>query len=124
LRLALALLLTACGAGARSPVGVVRTLAEAAQAGERAEVYQLLGPATRAKLDADARRAAALSGRRAVPPEEMLAVGWFAPRFALDDVRELERSGERATVEVRGQKGERQRITCVRDGGQWRVELP
>src|SRR5438094_7582924 len=95
-----AILLAACGAGTRSPVGAVRALAEAAQDGDRDAVWRLLGPETRARLETDARRAAQLSGRRALPPQEMLAVGWFQPRWHLDDAREIERAGDRATVEV------------------------
>jgi hypothetical protein len=54
----------------------------------------------------------------------MLAVGWFTPRFRPAEVRELGREGGRATVEVRGEKGEREQVACVRVEGAWRVELP
>jgi hypothetical protein len=54
----------------------------------------------------------------------MLAVGWFAPRAVLDGTRLVEKSGARAVVEVRGRGGERERVTCVRVDGTWRVELP
>jgi len=40
--LVVALLLGGCSAGTRSPVGAVRALAEAAQAGDRAEVWRLV----------------------------------------------------------------------------------
>lgn len=113
-----------CGAGTRSPTGAVRALAEAAQDGDRAAAFRLLGPATRTRLDADAKRAAQLSGRRAVAPEEMLAVGWFPARFHLDDARERSRSGGHATVEVVGAHGEREQVACVEVGGSWKVELP
>lgn len=114
----------ACGAGTRSPVGAVRALAEAAQDGDRDAAWRLIGPDTRARLEADAKRAAQLSGRRQVPPAEMLAVGWFPARFHLDDAREVERDGDRAVVEVRGKSGERERVTCVRAQGAWKIELP
>jgi hypothetical protein len=122
--LAAALLLGACGAGTRSPVGAVRALAEAAADGDREEVWRLLGPNTRARLEADARRAAEQSGRRVQPPMEMLAVGWFPPRFRVADVREVERAGDRATVEVWGKEGQRELVTCVRVSQAWKVELP
>jgi hypothetical protein len=54
----------------------------------------------------------------------MLATGWFPPRFALADVRELTRDGDRATVEVRGAHDEREQVACVREHGAWHVELP
>jgi hypothetical protein len=102
----------------------VRALVEAAAAGDRAEVARLLGPRTRARLADEARRDAELSGRRTVAAEELLAVGWSPPAWRLADARELERRGDRATVEVRGAGGERQRVECVRVAGGWRVELP
>lgn len=118
------LLVAACSAGTRSPEGAVRALAEASADGDRAQVWRLLGPATRARLDANARRAAELSGRRPFRPEEMLAVGWFPPRFRAEDVRELAREGATATVEVTGAHGERVQVACIRDGSAWKVELP
>ena len=123
-QLLLLLLIAGCSAGTRSPVGAVRALAEAAQAGDRAEVWRLVGPATRAKLTEDARKAGALAGRRPAAPEQMLAVGWFSPRYQPDQVRELSRAGDHAQVEVIGPKGEWQEVTCVRVDGQWKVELP
>jgi hypothetical protein len=122
--LALSTMVAGCSAGTRSPEGAVRALGEAAADGDRAAVYRLLGPTTRARLEADAKHAAELSGRRSMKPEEMLAVGWFPPRLRASDVREVERSGDRAVVEVIGKDGERERLTCVRDGGLWKVELP
>jgi hypothetical protein len=121
---AAAALALGCGAGTGSPAGVVRALAEASADGDRDQVWRLLGPATRARLEADAARAAEQSGRRALPASEMLAVGWFAPRFRPREVRELERAAGRATVEVRGEHGEREAVSCVHVDGQWRVELP
>jgi hypothetical protein len=122
---ALALLLVGCGAGTHSPVGAVRALAEAAQDGNRDEAWRLLGPVTRARLEADAARATQLAGaRRTVAPESLLAVGWFAPRFAPAEVRELSRAGDRAVVEVTGPHGESERVDCVRVGDAWKVELP
>jgi len=129
LGLALALLVglglgPGCSAGTRSPEGAVRAFAEAAADGDRAATWRLLGPATRRKLEAEAQHAAELSGRRAMKPEEMLAVGWFPPKVRLDEVRELSRDGARATVEVIGKNGERETIACVNEGGAWKVELP
>jgi hypothetical protein len=119
-----ALLLSGCGAGTRSPEGAVHALGEATREGDREAVYRLLGPATRARLTDDARRAAQLSGRREVPPDEMLAVGWFPSRFRLTDARTVERRGDHATVEVAGAHGERERVECVLIGGAWKIELP
>jgi hypothetical protein len=117
-------LLAACNAGTRSPIGAVRALAEAAADGDRDATWHLLGPKTREKLEVDARHAAELSGRRKLEPEQMLAVGWFPPRFRVADVRELERSRDAATVEVWGKEGQREVVSCVRVGNAWKVELP
>jgi hypothetical protein len=117
-------LLLGCGTGTRSPVGAVRAFAEASQAGDRAAVWRLLGPKTRARLEADAARAGALAGRRPVPPEQMLAVGWFAPRWQAEDFREESRSGDHAAVEALGAHGEKDIVECARVGGEWKVELP
>jgi hypothetical protein len=113
-----------CSAGTRSPEGAVRALAEAAAAGERQEVWKLLGPETRARLAAEARRASEMSGRRVLSPAEMLAVGWASPRFRPARIRELSRHGSRARVEVSGEHGEREEVSCVQSQGAWQVELP
>jgi hypothetical protein len=117
-------LLAGCNAGTRSPAGAARALAEASQAGDRAAVWRLLGPKTRARLEADAARAGVLAGRRPVPPEQMLAVGWFTPRWQPEEFHVRSRSGDQAVVEVVGPHGESETVDCTRVGGEWKVELP
>jgi hypothetical protein len=112
------------GCGARSPEGAVRALAEASEAGDRDEVWALLGPATRARVTADAARAAQAAGRREIGPVDLIAAGWSPPRWHAVDFDVLSRSGDRATVEVRGAAHERETLTCVLVGSDWRVELP
>ena len=126
-QLALALVLAVvglAGCGARSPEGAGRALAEAAEAGDRDEVFALLGPATRARLAGDAERAAHESGRHELGPVDLVGAGWSAPRWRAADFDVLTRSGDRATVEVRGAAHERETLTCVLVDGNWRVELP
>jgi hypothetical protein len=53
----------------------------------------------------------------------MLAVGWVPARFHLDDAREVGRDGDRAVVAVSARSGEEERVSCVRVGGAWKVEL-
>jgi hypothetical protein len=120
----LALAPSACDTGARSPEGAVRALAEAAESGDRDAVWTLLGPATRARLSSDAERAAQVAGRRELRGRDLLAAGWSPPRWRAVDIDVLARSSDRATVEVRGPGHERERLTLVRAGGQWQVELP
>ena len=111
-----------CG-GDRSPDGAVRALGEAAEAGDRDAVYALLGPATRARLAADAERAAQAAGRRELGPRDLVAAGWSPPRWRAVELDVLSRAGDRAAVEIRGPGHERETLSCVRVDGQWRVEL-
>jgi hypothetical protein len=123
-RLAFAALVAvaACG-GAHSPEGAVRALAEAAESGDRDAVFALLGPATRARLAADAGRASQAAGRRELGPRDLVAAGWSPPHWRAADFDVLTRSGDRATVEVRGPAHERETVSCVFVDGQWRIEL-
>lgn len=119
---AIALVLAACGT--RSPEGAVRALAEASEAGDRDAVFALLGPATRARLAADAERAAHEAGRHELAAVDLIGAGWSAPRWRAVDFDVLTRAGDRATVEVRGAAHERETLSCVLVDGDWRVELP
>ncbi len=112
------------GCGKDDPGAAVRAFDRAAEAGARAEVFALLGPSTRARLESDARRAAELSGRRGVRPEELLAIGWSPRRFHSVDVRVIVRAGDHAEVEVVGEHGEREVLSLVRSEGAWKIELP
>jgi hypothetical protein len=124
-KLAALAFVVAAGCGAtRSPDGAVRALAEAAEAGDRDAVWALLGPATRARLTADAERASQGSGRRDLLPRDLLAAGWSAPRWKIADVDVVARAGDHATVEVRGKNGERETLSCLLASGAWKVELP
>jgi hypothetical protein len=117
------LMLGGCG-GARSPEGAVRALQEAAETGDRDAVWQLLGPATRARLTADAQKAAQAAGRRELSGRDLLAAGWSAPRWHAAEYDVLAADSSSATVEVRGPAHERETLRCVRQGSQWTVELP
>jgi hypothetical protein len=125
---ATALLLTvapaACASGARSPEGAVRALTEAAESGDRDAVWMLLGPATRARLQSDAERAAQVAGRRELQARDLIAAGWSPPRWRAAEFEVVTASEDHATVEVRGSHHERERLACVRTQGQWQVELP
>ncbi|HEY1584985.1 MAG TPA: hypothetical protein VGH63_04805, partial [Polyangia bacterium] len=82
--------------GARSPEGAVRALTEAAEAGDREAVYALFGPATQARLTADAERAAQAAGRREIGAIDLVAAGWSPPKWHAVDFDVLTRSGDRA----------------------------
>jgi hypothetical protein len=122
--LLLAVAPAACASGARSAEGAVRALAEAAESGDRDAVWMLLGPATRARLQRDAERAAQVAGRRELKARDLLAAGWSPPRWRASEFEVIAANGDQATVEVRGSHHERERLACVRANGQWQVELP
>ena len=113
-----------CLGGGRSPVRAVHELSEAAREGDTARVMRLIGPRTRMRLAADARRAGEQAGRRTIAPSELLAAGWTPPRYELAEVRELSRSGDVAQVAIEGRHGEHERVEVVREGALWKVELP
>lgn len=112
------------GCGSDDPLVAVEHFNRAAEAGARSEVFALLGPSTRARLETDARRAADLSGRRSVRPEELLAIGWSPRRFRTVQLRVVARAGDHAEVEAEGEHGEREVLSLVKVGGGWKVELP
>ena len=114
----------AAGCSTDDPTSAVRAFDRAAEIGARAEVFALLGPSTRARLESDARRAAELSGRRGVRPEELLAIGWSPRRFRPAELRVIVRAGDHAEVEIVGDHGEREVLSLVRSEGAWRIELP
>ena len=120
--LLVALALTGCGSD--DPLAAVEQFQRAAEQGARAEVFSLLGPATKSRLEADARKAADLSGRRSVRPEELLAIGWSPRRFRTVELRLVAKAGDHAEVEAEGEHGERELLQLVKSEGHWRIELP
>ncbi|MGA2450657.1 MAG: hypothetical protein ABTD50_18475 [Polyangiaceae bacterium] len=86
------------------------------------QVYDLLGPVSRANLSERARRAKLLQGRQ-VEPWDMLAAGRFGLLFRPKTMRS-KIVGDRATVEVTGAdpQGEHATVDCVRVAASWKVE--
>ncbi|HJZ88079.1 MAG TPA: hypothetical protein VKN99_23055 [Polyangia bacterium] len=114
-----------CGGAGSSPEAAVRALARATRAGDARAVYERLAPRTQARLAEAARTATEqAAGRRTFRPEDMLSVGAAPPKWEPVRVRELERTGERALVEVIGPEGQIQAVRTVRERGHWYVELP
>jgi hypothetical protein len=87
-------------------------------------VYRLLGPATRARLDAHAAAARRISGRVPLAPADFLSVGWAPPAWEPVGMRLVAREAGHARVEVSSAAGDRFEVQLVRDGGEWRIELP
>jgi len=114
-----------CSAEDETPVGAVRAFVSAARAGDRAAVYDLLGPRTRAYLEQEAVRAGEyVGGSRRFSPSELMTVG--AGSLEHPAPRELvlrEREGDRAVVDIVDADGVSHPMTVVEVGGHWRVEL-
>jgi hypothetical protein len=123
--LCLALLLAACRAP-EGPAERYQRFAAAARAGRAGEVWAMLSePSRKALRD----RAKALEGDK--PPAGIdvkaadLVVGDLAPTAPkVKSVTVVRESAEAAVVAVEEEGGGRGEVSLVREGGEWRVELP
>jgi len=105
------------------PEATVSELVQAAKAGDRDAVYELLTPATRGRLDAEAKRATDLVGGAVRYTAKYLMLIAGTDRGKPTDITVLEHHGDRATIEVVAPEG-RSRVELVRIDGKWRVDLP
>lgn len=96
----------------------------AARAGDRPAVYRRLGPRTRARVQAVKATTKRTGGRLALAPEDFLSVGWAPPAWEPAGVRSLRRGEDAAEVEVYSAAGDRHTVQVVREGDEWKVELP
>jgi hypothetical protein len=113
-----------CGVTSAGPEVTVRELLQAAKAGDRAAVFELLTPATRARLDAEARRATDLVGGAVrYRAQDLISIGAADPSATPTDITVIEQHGDRATVEIVAPAG-RARLELVHDDGRWRVDMP
>jgi hypothetical protein len=125
-------LLAACVAAAgcpegrqgRTPEGAVQLFVAAARTGDRAAVYQRLGPRTRARMAGLQDITRRTGGRLAMKPEDFLSVGWAPPAWEPAGIRTLRRDDGTAQVEVYSAAGDRHTVDLVREGQEWKVELP
>jgi hypothetical protein len=106
------------------PEAAVRDMIQAAKTGDRDLVFELLTPATRDRLDAEARRATDLVGAsQRYTAKDLLSIGSSDGVADPTDITVLEDRGERAVVEIVSPAG-RARIDLVRIDGRWRIDLP
>jgi hypothetical protein len=126
LRIALiAAVLAGCsGDGRHSPEQAVKRFIAVARSGDRAGVYRRLGPATRARIETLRSTTGRQSGRLTMNPEDFLSVGWAPPAWEPAGMRTLRRNEASAEVEVYAAGGDRQSVTLVREGEDWKIELP
>ena len=106
------------------PEVAVRDLLAAAKAGDRDAIFELLTPATRARLDAEAKRATDLVGAAVrYTAKDLISIGASDGVAAPTDITVIEQHGDRATVEIVSPSG-RERLELQQSDGRWRVDLP
>ena len=106
------------------PEAAVRDMIQAAKTGDRDMVFELLTPATRERLDAEARRATDLVGAsQRYRAKDLISIGSSDGAADPTDITVLEEHGDRATVEVVSPAG-RARVDLVKLDGRWRIDLP
>jgi len=120
------LLLAGCsgGDGPENPEGAVRLFIAAARTGDRGSIFQRLGPATRAHIEALQSTSHRLSGRMTMKAEDFLSVGWAPPAWEPAGTRLLRRDRDSAEVEVYSATGDRHALMLAREGREWKIELP
>ncbi|HZJ68058.1 MAG TPA: hypothetical protein VFD36_31360, partial [Kofleriaceae bacterium] len=92
--------------------------------GDRDAVFDLLTPATRDRLDAEARRATDLVGAsQRYTARDLISIGSSDGVAEPTDITVIEERGERAVVEVVSPTG-RARLELVKHEGRWRIDLP
>jgi hypothetical protein len=106
------------------PEATVRDVLRAAKTGDRDTVFELLTPSTRARLDAEARRATDLVGAVVrYQAKDLISIGASEGVAVPTDITVIEQHGDRAIVEVVSPAG-RARVDLQRVDGRWRIDLP
>jgi len=106
------------------PEAAVREMLQAAKTGERDVVFELLAPATRDRLAAEAKRATDLVGAsQRYTAKDLISIGSSDSAADPTDITVLEEHADRAVVEIVSPAG-RARLELVKLAGHWRIELP
>jgi hypothetical protein len=106
------------------PEAAVREMIQAAKTGNRDAVLGLLTPATRDRLEAEARRATDLVGAsQRYAAKDLISIGSSDGVADPSDITVVEERGERAVVEVVSPTG-RARVNLIKQDGRWRIDLP
>jgi predicted lipid-binding transport protein (Tim44 family) len=106
------------------PEAAVRDMIQAAKTGDRGTVFELLTPATRDRLEAEARRATDLVGAsQRYTAKDLISIGSSDAAADPTDITVLEEHSERAVVEIVSPAG-RARVDLVKLEGRWRIDLP
>ena len=111
-----------CRVSQPGPEGAVREMIQAAKTGNRDAVFGLLTPATRDRLDAEARRATDLVGAsQRYAAKDLISIGSSDGVADPSDITVIEERGERAVVEVVSPTG-RARVNLLNWDGKGRPE--
>src|SRR5690349_2869285 len=106
------------------PEVTVRDLLQAAKTNNRDLVFELLTPATRARLDAEAKRATDLVGAATrYTAKDLISIGASDNVAPPTDITVIEQRGDHAVVEIVSAAG-RSRVQLQKIQGRWRVDLP
>lgn len=113
-----------CRVSQPGPEAAVRDLLQAAKTGDRDAVFELLAPSTRARLEAEARRATDLVGASVrYTAKELVSIGSSDTLATPTDITVVEERTDRAVVEVVSPAG-RSKMELVKVDGRWLVEIP
>lgn len=113
-----------CRVSQPGPEAAVREVLRAAKTGDRDTVFDMLAPATRARLEVEARRATDLVGASIrYTAKDLVSIGSSENVAAPTDITVLEEHADRAVVEVVSPTG-RARMQLVKVEGRWKIEIP
>jgi hypothetical protein len=113
-----------CRVSQPGPEAAVRDMLQAAKTGDLDTVVDMLTPAARARLEAEARRAADLVGASIrYTAKDLVSIGSSDSIAAPTDITILEERGARAVVEVVSPAG-RARMQLEKIEGRWKIEIP
>lgn len=125
---AMAVAVAVAGRGCRvsqpGPEAAVREMLQAAKAGDRDAVFELLTPDTRARLESEAKRATDLVGASVrFGAKDLLSVGSTDSLGPPSDITILEEDDDRAVVLIVSPAG-RSHLELRRIADRWLIDVP
>jgi len=122
--LAAAVLGRSCRVSQPGPEAAVRDMIQAAKTDDHNAVFDLLTPATRDRLAAQARRATDLVGAsQRYTAKDLISIGSSDGVPDPTDITVIEDRGDHAVVELVSPAG-RARVELLKINGRWRIDLP
>ena len=113
-----------CRVSQPGPEAAVRDILQAAKTGDRDTVFDMLAPATRARLEVEAHRATDLVGASIrYTAKDLVSIGASDNISAPTDITVIEELDDRAIVEMVSPAG-RSRMQLVKIEGRWKIDIP